>query len=69
MPLNVQITGTATSGRKNGTDYKVQLDGTATAGRKNVVEIWQQLTGTNAADRRLAWSLSKDINDLVHHQI
>ena len=42
MPLNVQVTGTAASGRKNGVDYKVQTSGTAAWGRTDVTEIWYQ---------------------------
>ena len=52
MPLNVQVTGTAASGRKNGVDYKVQ---TIASTRKDATEIWYQATGTNAAGRRSVW--------------
>ena len=55
MPINVQVTGTAASGRKNGVDYKVQTSATIASGRKDVTEIWYQATGTNAAGRRSVW--------------
>ena len=55
MPVFIQDTGTASSGRKQCADFKMQATGTGASGRVDVARIYCQVEGTGSAGRKLVW--------------